>query len=149
MVITTALLFVVASMASPQAPVPASLRTAKTAYLVNRGLDPKRLDDLAGELARWGRLRLVDRQTDADVLIELGPARSTSSAAIPVFGVWMMADTGRLELAVTEQASREPLWRDQVDVEWTAKGAVRHLVKDLRTRLDAAFDGATKASTRE
>lgn len=55
--------------AGAQAPVPAALRSSKTALLENQVAGLKALDELAKHLRSWNYFEIVDSEDRADVVI--------------------------------------------------------------------------------
>ena len=115
-----------------QAPIPAALRDAKTAYLVNEAGDVGRFDRIARELREWGRFTLVERMTEADIVIVLTHQSAGMVGTVNPYGGVVMGRAMRLALVVRDRATAEPLWHDTTP----RVGGAPRLVERLRETLE-------------
>lgn len=104
---------------SAQAPIPQTLREAKTVYLINDGASQGMMDDVAKELIKWGRFDLVDNEAAADITITLG--------ALKPFKGWPMV--------ITDPKTDSQLWSAAQKRGITNKVST-DLVKKLRNLLE-------------
>jgi hypothetical protein len=135
-VLAALVFFSIRGVSGAQAPIPAPLREARTAFLINEVGNQDRFDDLAKELTKWKRLTLVDRAESADVTIALGGARTGTGAIVPVAGI-LIADEGRAFTLTIRDRNGDLLWNDRENIgSFSKSGTVKKLVKRLRERLE-------------
>jgi hypothetical protein len=108
----------------------ASIRDAKTVFLVNQSTDVKVFDQLRGKLKEWGRWKVVDNQEDADLLLVLSvtstylgsisTASSSGSATYASgFGASIPLSNGYFLLISVDRVSQHQL---------TASSTIRHTI---------------------
>ena len=55
----------------PKSPLPVLVQSAKTAFLTNGGGTPLAFDEFYSQMKQWGRFKIADAPSQADVVIEL------------------------------------------------------------------------------
>jgi hypothetical protein len=129
-VVLTASVHVVA-----QAPIAPSLLNAKTVCLESAGLEVKALDEAANELRKRRLYAAVAARTEADLLLSLARGKRSSTAVVPVAGMWIADEGYAVVMTITDRASGEVLWTDRDDDSLTLKGSVRAVVRRLAERV--------------
>lgn len=124
-------------------PLPDKLLTAKTAYLVNEGVDAKTFDNLWKEMSKWKRFDIVGDKAGADIAITLFLRSETIPGAI-VYGVIIPSEHKAFYLRITDFESSTPLWSDRADVGLSTTGALKKLISNLRKRMDRKIPGNQK-----
>jgi hypothetical protein len=113
------ILLAIASQA--QAPVPQALMEAQNVFLtLDRESEMRDLDEIAKELGKWGRFRLVDAPEKSDIILRL-----EERPGIGAFGLVAYAPAKPDLLLWSEQAKRS-----------SRKALAKRLVKSLRERLE-------------
>lgn len=130
--------------------VPRQLVAARTVFLMASPFSALK-EHFEEELEQWGRLRLVEFPTEADVVVSLGTTRGF--VRLPVgdecadagddplcdrpLATTAVFDAFRVEIFVQ---GGETLWEDEVAVEHDDRAA-KILVERLRTRIESAEAG--------
>lgn len=60
-----------AAWAANPAPLPKEIRTAKTVFVLNQGIEPGTMDVVYDEISKWSRWTLTDEHEKADLIIVL------------------------------------------------------------------------------
>jgi hypothetical protein len=92
------------ALLSPQAqelPLPAALKAARTAYLVNGGVVDRVMGWTIRDLRKWGRFELVADSEASDITITI-----TTTPPTVVYGI----PSSRLIMTITATATKVPLY---------------------------------------
>jgi hypothetical protein len=123
--IITALVFCGAASLCAQA-IPKALLTAKTVYVVNEGAYPDARNDVAKELLRWGRFKVVNTAESSDLTITINRPRAFEG----------------MPLTITDSKTKAQLWYAAQKNLWgylPGQGRLESsaaLVRRLRERLE-------------
>ena len=127
----TLLLAIVTAVTAGQTAPPTfkELREAKTAYLLNSGVDGRTLDRFTRELKAWKRFVLIDDLKSADVVITLSEKvlEPKGGAPAPI----------HIVLAIGVGPADASLYADE-ERSGVTTAAAANLVKRLRDRLEKA-----------
>lgn len=128
----------VSTTVGAQAPVPAALRSVKTAVLENQVANLRALDELAKQLRSWNHFEIVDSEGRADVVIALARTGLGTPALQPVGGgVFVAVPPGSFVWSIRTVADDKVLWVDsEKSGMFSEYGGIRHLVTRLRRRLE-------------
>jgi hypothetical protein len=103
------------------APLPEKIVAAKTVYLQNDSGEPKFSDNVFRQLDKWGRWRVVQNRSEADIIVVLDHKDRFKNN----FYLW-----------IRDPDSGETLWMAKRDVAIGSWGGVaKALVSDLQHRL--------------
>ena len=127
-----------ATSVGAQAPVPAALRSLKTAVLENQVADLKALDELAKQLRSWNHFEIVDSEGRADVVIALAMTRLGTPGLLSVGGgVFVAAPPGAFVWSIRTVAGDKVLWIDsEKGGMFSEYGGIKNLVGRLRRRME-------------
>lgn len=125
-----------------QLPLPDALMEAETVYLTaGPGVDRKTLGHVASEFRKQRRFELVAEPAVADLIATL--RRSSQSQGFGVVAIPNVGFVGAEEkrrffsLDVTTRRTSRRVWADERPADWTIRGAVKDLVKDLHEEIRA------------
>ena len=132
--------------AQEHAPLPDTLVSANTVYLINDSGDLKAYDAFYKQLTKWGRLKVVSSRDAADVVAVLTSSASytlaigtgtavTSGNVTSATSSAVSVPSSVLHLRVFQAGGGEPVWLDSTE-KWLAAGhAPSKLVDNLKKRM--------------
>jgi hypothetical protein len=149
----------------PQAPLPAAITGAKSAFLVNGGGNGNELafDAFYAAFKQWGQYQLVGKPSDAQIIVELDYRIVDEGTR-----VWSTTDANdnstevhstritdpQLVLTISDARTKELLWsttdhrrlaRFEKNREKETVNSAERLVEDLKQRYQASLDSAPQA----
>jgi hypothetical protein len=134
-----------AGLGNKLAPLPAKVLSAKTVYVDNQTGDAELQNTTYMELAKWGRLQIVDTPKKADVVLRLSGGNSVrflpAGEKVPTYGTkpangGFSRETipaGFAEVEVVEPKSGSPLWSEQRKI--SGIQAKRRVLEGLREAI--------------
>jgi hypothetical protein len=128
------------------APLPASLVSAGTIFLINDSGDLKAYDTFYKELTRWGRFKVVTSRDAADVVavltstaayvLTIGTATAVSSGTTTTAtGSAVSVPSTYLHLKIFDARTSEQVWSDSTEKWITSGHAPSKLVDNLKKRM--------------
>ena len=133
-------------------PLSPQMMNAKTVYIDNRSGNASLGDRAYQELLNWGRFRVVQDRTQADVIFLLSLRVETRGAR----------NTGRVDengnyygrsspniraysgLTVLDAKTGDPLWTESKVATIFRKSAIKRAVDELRKRMEEQSEGAAQ-----
>jgi len=131
-------LYVSVGLAAGQAPIPTTLRNAKTAFVVNDGSWYKVFDKFYGELKKWDRFRFVESKSEADIVIVLSTNAGNLGGAIliPGPGIALSGSESKFYLRIVDAHDETPLWSDYTGEALLVSNSAKKLVSNLKKRME-------------
>jgi hypothetical protein len=132
--------------AKDHAPLPTSLRSAKTVYLLDASNDSAMFDNLYARLKKWGRWQVVADRKDADLVIALsdqnisyGSISTATAAAAPGYARATAMSVPVLSfpriLTIFDRSTGEQLFRISCERRLRASYTAGVLVNRTRKRI--------------
>jgi hypothetical protein len=125
------------AVAGEKAPLPAKLKSAKTAFLVNDGVWYKVHDKFYAELKKWGRFQIVESKEEADIVIVLSARAGEvgGAVAVPSGQVVIGGSESKFFVRITDAKDGTPLWSDSTSEAMLVSNSAKRFVKTLKQRL--------------
>jgi hypothetical protein len=134
----TIVLVWVTAHAGERAPLPAKLKSAKTAFLVNDGVWYKVHDKFYAELKKWGRFQIVESKEEADIVIVLSTRAGElgGAVAVPSGQVVVGGSESKFFLRISDAKDGTPLWSDSTGEAMLVSNSAKRFVKTLKQRME-------------
>jgi hypothetical protein len=100
------------------APIPAKVLQAKTVFVENQSGYDRARDEFADEMGKWNRLHIVYDKAGADLVVILTALNSRRTT----------------QIAFLDPTTGDKIWMNSMA--WSARGAVRDLLGDLKQRIE-------------
>jgi hypothetical protein len=118
-----------------QAPLPDALLKAKTAFVVNDGVQNEQFDKFYNEIKKWGRFEIVQDRQKASIIVLLSARPGKKAVAVPVGNVTYSYSEAEHYIQILDARDETVLWSDFTGY-WSnnPKGLVSNLRKKMERR---------------